>query len=124
MAANQDDLPAAIAPSDGPQSVSGIGEKRGSDLRDAGYETVRDLQTASVEQLAEQLPLSVAQEVKEKVGNRVQNVPNIAKAREIAQDRPGAIAKTVRVNGKQRTKVLDKSEEMSLEGGTIEVHKG
>jgi large subunit ribosomal protein L32e len=123
-----------IQPSDGVESVNGIGPSRGDTLRQNGYETVQDLQEASQEELAQYIPGNVAQSVKQQVGDTSQsgngrgggqrNIPNVAEAKSQARQMPGAIAKTVRVDGSQVSKVLEKEQEMHTSGASIEIHKG
>lgn len=113
-----------IQPSDDVEVVDGIGPSRGETLRQNGYETVRDLQEASVEELSQFIPGNVAQSIKQLVGDRRRNIPQVAEAKSKARQIPGAIAKTVRVDGRQVSKVLEKESEIHTSGATIEIHKG
>lgn len=113
-----------LSPEDELTEVTGIGPSRADTLRENSYQTVEDLQLADTSDLAQLLPGNVASDVKEQVGNKIQNVPNIAQAKKQAQETPGAKAKTVKVDGQQRTKVLEKEQEQHLPGCTVEIRKG
>lgn len=118
------ELPSHISPSDSPEAISGIGTAYTTRLEQAGYTDVQDLQNATVTELADVIPTDVAQEAKETVGDGPKTVTSAAEAKELAQKTPGAIAKIVRVNGRQVPKVLEKVSEKHEAGATVEIHKG
>lgn len=125
MSARDTDLPGEISPSDGPQSVQGVGPTYGTRLKEAGYTTVSDLQEASVGELSDVVPIDTARQIKEQVGNVAnRGVSDIAEAKQKAQRKPGAVAKTVRVDGSKVAKVLEKVGDEQMSGGTLEIHKG
>ena len=113
-----------ISPADGVEAVAGIGPARSEDLKDAGYETVEDLQDATIAELSKVIPANVAKDTKDVVGDKVENVPDIAQAKEEAQKQPGAKAKLVRQDGKQVPKVLRRVQSQNLGGAHMEIHKG
>lgn len=104
--------------------VPGIGEARARKLQNAGYEKAGDLEDMSTNEIAETIgnPHAAA-EIKEGL-----EFPDprtgLSRAREEAQGKPGAIAKVVRIDGKQVPKVLEKVDERNLPGATVEVHLG
>lgn len=121
MAAANDDL----KPGDKPSAIEGIGPSYEETLVEAGYKTVGHVQRASVEELAEHIPMHVVRDVKDRVGSDVGPVTSIADAKSRAQQTPGAVAKVVRgPDGKQNAKVLHKESEQHLDGATVEIHKG
>ena len=118
-------MPTPELPPDAATSeVDGIGPERSKDLEAAGYETIKDLQHARIAELADILPSHVAQEVKDKVGNKPSPVTTTAEAKERAQDIPGAKAKIIRQNGSPVGKVLNKTDEHNLPGATLTIRKG
>lgn len=115
----------SLSPGDSVDAVDGIGSSRSETLESEGYETVEDLQLADVSELASHLPSHVAQDVKELVGDKVENVPTAAEAKDKAREIPGAKAKVVKgPDGRQQGKVLRKVREERLGGATMEIHKG
>lgn len=105
--------------------IDGIGPARSDTFKSAGYETISDLKGASVSELAEIVPEHVAIDIKNQVGEIHINRPNAAQAAEQAEEMPeDAIVKTVRVNGRQRSKALRKIKEQNKGGATMEVYKG
>lgn len=113
-----------ISPDDPVDTVDGVGSVRRDDLEDAGYETVRDLQESDVSDLTVVVPDDVARSIKDQVGDRITNYPNVSEAKDKARKIPGAKAKIVRQGGTQQAKVLRKQKEEHVGGATVEIHKG
>lgn len=113
-----------LSPEDPVDVVNGVGQSRRESLEAAGYETVGDLQTATIGDLVQIVRANAARQIKEQVGNGVGPQTTAAAARERAQKIPGAKAKVVKQDGRQVPKVLRKVDERREDGATITIHKG
>lgn len=114
-----------ISPDEPVDVVNGVGESRRETLESEGYESVADLQSADVAELSAFVRTDVARKIKDQVGDRITNAPDVSTAKERARQIPGAKAKVVSDgNGHKQAKVLEKVAEEHVGGATLEIHKG
>jgi nucleotidyltransferase/DNA polymerase involved in DNA repair len=107
--------------------IPGIGRSRSDELANDGYETVGDLRGADVDTLEKRtsIPRDVLESAVEyATPSGTEQQSSLADARKRAERATDAKVKTVKRNGTQQHKVLERVERHREPGATITVRKG